>query len=692
MKCFQKVVRPPSFAACYRVPVLNRIGIIQLQTCKFYNSDGYAGNSGRSERYSDNSSSYNNSKSRFNRFGNGNGNNSNSNYKFRNNSNNNNRYGRSQYGNRGQNVRRSNERRFADKDEIHFDEQTLAKLIRVPDGETVTEVTLDQLKEEQIIDKELHKSIDRMGFPDLTKVQQKTIKPILANQENDVIARAKTGTGKTFAFLIPIFQHLINTKFDSQYMVKSVIVAPTRDLALQIEAEVKKIHKNNYGLKKYECVSLVGGTNFGSAIRRMEKLRPNIVIATPGRLMDVMEKYGPKFFKFVDFKVLDEADRLLEIGFKEDLEKISNMLNELNSKDPKHIRTLLFSATLDEKVQKLSNRIMNKENCLFIDTVDKNEPEAHEKIAQSMVVSKHFSDNIYASFSHIKAQIVENPEYKGILFTPTVKFTKFISRILKRELYDSLPVFEFHGQIDQKRRTNIVRQFKEKKSGLLICTDVGARGMDFPNVQEVLQIGLPSELLNYVHRIGRTARSGKEGASTLFISEPEMPFLRRLEEETRIVITNKTEFTPERKDIEEFSKKIEFPEDLSESLISLISFYRSCVKSYGLQEKKVLPDLAATYGTLLNEPGRKIPVGSRHFLEKLGLSRNPITRNMFEIKDRYSDRAESETFDRDESDEFSSRNRNFRNTRRSNNTYKNNNNYPQRDYSRKNNDFSTDSD
>ena len=225
-----------------------------------------------------------------------------------------------------------------------------------------------------------------MNFPGLTPVQQRTIKPILTTStSDDVIARAKTGTGKTFAFLIPMFQHLINTKLDSQNMVKCVIVAPTRDLALQIEAEVKKIHDNNYGLKKFGCVSLVGGTNFGMAMRKMDQLRPNIIIGTPGRLIDVMDKYSDKFFKYVDFKILDEADRLLEIGFKEDLEYISSTLNRINAVGKDHIRTLLFSATLDEKVQVLANNIMNKEQCLFLDTVDKNEPEAHEKIDQAVV-------------------------------------------------------------------------------------------------------------------------------------------------------------------------------------------------------------------------------------------------------------------------------------------------------------------
>lgn len=427
-----------------------------------------------------------------------------------------------------------------DDDEVHFDKSTFSKLIHIPKEDNSIDVTLDSLLEEGVLDKELHKAITRMEFPGLTPVQQKTIKPILSSQDHDVIARAKTGTGKTFAFLIPIFQHLINTKLDSQYMVKAVIVAPTRDLALQIEAEVKKIHDMNYGLKKYACVSLVGGTDFRAAMNKMNKLRPNIVIGTPGRLIDVLEKYSNKFFRFVDYKVLDEADRLLEIGFRDDLETISGLLNEKNSKSADNIKTLMFSATLDDKVQKLANNIMNKSECLFLDTVDKNEPEAHERIDQSVVISEKFANSIFAAVEHIKKQVKERESnYKAIIFAPTVKFTSFLCNILQNEFKKDLPILEFHGKITQNRRTSLVKKFKKDESGILVCTDVGARGMDFPNVHEVLQIGVPSELANYIHRIGRTARSGKEGSSVLFICKDELPFVKELEDAKNIISPNR---------------------------------------------------------------------------------------------------------------------------------------------------------
>lgn len=530
----------------------------------------------------------------------------------------------------------------SDPNAIDFQKGTLAKLVYVPKREAnetdaegnSTEVTLQHLLDEKVIDTSLFQSIERMGFDGLTPVQQKTIEPILSNAEDDIITRAKTGTGKTFAFLIPIFQHLINSSKDSEYMVRSVIIAPTRDLALQIEAEVRKIHKNNHDLEKFSCVSLVGGTNIQRSLDFMHRKRPSIVIATPGRFIDIMDRVGPKFFKFVDFKVLDEADRLLEIGFKQDLEFISKNLNEINESGPKHVRTLLFSATLDEKVQNLANNIMNKEKCLFIDTVDKNEPEAHEKIAQSLVVSKDYADSVRASIRHIKAQLEESShDYKGILFTPTVKFTKLISKILYKEFGRQIPIHEFHGQITQSRRTNLVNTFKRDKSGLLICTDVAARGMDFPNVKEVLQIGVPTELSNYVHRIGRTARSGKEGRSVIFLCLEELPFIDELRSKKNIEIVDKTEFesTPEEK--EQLASKFRYPEDLADSIVSLISYYRACIKEYRLRDREMLPQIAMAYGLLLNDPERRLPI-SRNMIDRLGFARNPLAKQMFEVKTR----------------------------------------------------------
>lgn len=516
-------------------------------------------------------------------------------------------------------------------DQSNLSKTIPAKLIHVPKKESNEEVTLEDLHKDGVIHEMLFKSISKMGFPSLTPVQQMTIKPIIESKDQDVIARAKTGTGKTFAFLLPIFQHLLNTKTDSPDMVRCVIVAPTRDLALQIESEIKKIYDNNHALQKFGSLSLIGGTNFGQYMKRMHTLRPNIVIATPGRLMATLERYSSKFFQHVDFLVLDEADRLLEIGFKEDLESISRTLNEQNSIGPDHVRTLLFSATLDSKVQSLAGNIMHKKECLFLDTVDKNEPEAHEKIDQSMVVSENFAHSIYGAIDHIHAKIETTPNYKAILFTPTVKFTQFLSHILRKKFRTQLPILEFHGKIDQKKRTNLVKQFKKEKSGILICTDVGARGMDFPNVQEVLQIGVPSELANYIHRIGRTARGGQEGASTIFLCKDELPFVEELSNRRNVTIANKKEYEPSRETIEQLSSEVD-PQEFADVIISLISFFRTAIREYRFKENRLLPNVASTYGIMLADEESKIPIYDRDMLQRLGFRNSPLATKMFDLQ------------------------------------------------------------
>ncbi|CCH62605.1 hypothetical protein TBLA_0H03240 [Henningerozyma blattae CBS 6284] len=543
---------------------------------------------------------------------------------------------------------------------ITFNKKKFSKLVVVPKDENTAEITLDQLLEDKVIDKKLFTAVHRLGFKSLTPVQQKTIKPILKDSGNDVIARAKTGTGKTFAFLLPLFQKLIESP--NSAMVKSVIMAPTRDLALQIEQEILKLYKNNSALRQYNCLSIVGGTNYSYSLQRLHRERPNIIVATPGRMLAVLSDFGDKFFSEVDFKVLDEADRLLEIGFKEDLVAISNSLDSVNSNGADHIRTLLFSATLDDKVQTLANDIMNKEECLFLDTIDKNEPEAHENINQNLVVSDAFSHSIYAVIEHIRSRLhptelpiaevtteeetkveagvesVEETEvitkatkpfdkhdtqnYKAILFTPTVKCTKFLSQLIKREFQiEGIPIYEFHGKIDQNRRTRIVEKFKRANSGILVCTDVGARGMDFPNVQEVLQLGVPSELSNYVHRIGRTARAGKKGISTAFLSKDELPFVRCLEKSKKIYIENQVDYVPNESIISAVESKLISPEDLSNVFVSLLSFYKSVVGEYGLKELRVLTEIAKSFGSLFKDPKMKIQISSGSQLSRLGFTR-----------------------------------------------------------------------
>ncbi|KAH3902062.1 related to ATP-dependent RNA helicase MSS116, mitochondrial [Saccharomycodes ludwigii] len=483
-------------------------------------------------------------------------------------------------------------------------------------------VHIDSLKDANLLDASIHKALDRQGFRTLTPVQSKAIIPILSQVDSDIITRAKTGTGKTLAFLIPIFQHLVKTRRESQYMVRAIIVAPTRDLAIQIENEIEKVfYKNNYGLQKFETQLLIGGTNLRESIKRMEKKRPNIVVATPGRLKDVLsdERVAKRFFKFVDFKVFDEADTLLEVGFREEMEEISDMLNEINENGLNHIRTLLFSATFNDKVEALSNKLMRKENNTFIDTVDENEPEVQEKVDQHVTITSNLALNILSSLEYIKKNM-DTQNSKIIVFCPSTKFTSLYGTLLTKVSEGKFPVYTLHGKLQQNTRTNIVARFKKQDTnnsrgnrnrnsnntsgGVLVCTDVGARGMDYPNINQVVQVGVPTKLANYIHRIGRTARAGKTGKSMLFLTKAETNFLDALSEIKQVTIENQqkvSSFEDEQiKDVvcKVLAKDIDLTD---EAFTTILGFYKGVTKEYRLNFEHLCKDVGLSYTELLRE-------------------------------------------------------------------------------------------
>ena len=256
---------------------------------------------------------------------------------------------------------------------------------------------------------------------------------------------------------------------------------------------------------------------------------------------------------------------------------------------------------------------------MFLDTVDKNEPEAHERIEQSLVISDTFAHNMYAPISAIKDRIAENDKpFKAILFVPTVKFTKFYCSVLER-LFPSLPVYEFHGKIDQRKRTKMVQLFKRAHEGIFVCTDVGARGMDFPDVEEVYQLGVPSELSNYIHRIGRTARGGKDGKASIYLCKDELPFIDTLANQKNVNINEQKDYVYKESDSEEFSKCLKDEYLFREGLESMLSFYKGCEQSYGFYMPRIARQIANAYGVCLGQPDKKLPISREIASMRYGL-------------------------------------------------------------------------
>ncbi|KAJ3882306.1 DEAD-domain-containing protein [Lentinula edodes] len=347
-----------------------------------------------------------------------------------------------------------------------------------------------------------------MGFSTMTPVQAKSIPVLLAGK--DVLGAARTGSGKTLAFLIPAVELLHRLKFKPMNGTGIIIVSPTRELALQIFGVAKDLmqhHSQTYGI-------VMGGANRRAEEEKLTK-GVNLIVATPGRLLDHLE--GTKGFIFRNLKalIIDEADRILEIGFEEQMKKIISILPNENR------QSMLFSATQTTKVNDLA-RISLRPGPVSID-VDKEESTSTvTTLSQGYVVCP--SDKRFLLlFTYLKL----NRKKKIIVFFSSRNSVKYHAELLN---YIDVPVLDLHGNQKQQKRTNTFFEFMNAETGILLCTDVAARGLDIPRVDVIIQYDPPDDPRDYIHRVGRTARAGKVGKSLLFLLESELGFLRYLKE------------------------------------------------------------------------------------------------------------------------------------------------------------------
>ncbi|KAI1271890.1 ATP-dependent RNA helicase MSS116 [Xylaria sp. FL0933] len=361
--------------------------------------------------------------------------------------------------------------------------------------------------------------VEDLKFEHMTPVQAATIRPILT-EGSDILAQAKTGTGKTVAFLLPALQKLVTRNIEPGSAVSLLVITPTRELALQIATEAKALLQR---LPQYKVCIAIGGTNKDTEERRILK-GCDILIGTPGRLYDhlggedspVVEK-----LQQLDMLVLDEADRLLDMGFLPSLKKIVGCLPDRTVK-PR--QGLLFSATVPEHVAKVSGLVLSKEH-KYISTIQEGEINTHERVPQQLIVVPEFSDVAAALLGALRQEQREvgAETFKAIVFAPTAGLVNFYVEVLQ-QFPDMPAILSLHSRMTQSKRTNVTEQFRQARSGIMIATDVIARGMDFPAVTNVFQVGIPSDKESYVHRLGRTARAGAEGRGSFIISSHETWF------------------------------------------------------------------------------------------------------------------------------------------------------------------------
>ncbi|XP_003792676.1 ATP-dependent RNA helicase DDX18 [Otolemur garnettii] len=352
------------------------------------------------------------------------------------------------------------------------------------------------------------KAIKEMGFTNMTEIQHKSIKPLLEGR--DLLAAAKTGSGKTLAFLIPAVELIVKLKFMPRNGTGVLILSPTRELAMQTFGVLKELmthHVHTYGL-------VMGGSNRSAEAQKLSN-GINIIVATPGRLLDHMQNTPGFMYKNLQCLVIDEADRILDVGFEEELKQIIKLL-------PTRRQTMLFSATQTRKVEDLA-RISLKKEPLYVGVDDDKTNATVDGLEQGYVVCPS-EKRFLLLFTFLK----KNRKKKLMVFFSSCKSVKYHYELLN---YIDLTVLAIHGKQKQNKRTTTFFQFCNADSGILLCTDVAARGLDIPEVDWIVQYDPPDDPKEYIHRVGRTARGlNGRGHALLILRPEELGFLRYLKQ------------------------------------------------------------------------------------------------------------------------------------------------------------------
>ncbi|KAL3792252.1 hypothetical protein ACHAW5_001078 [Stephanodiscus triporus] len=352
-------------------------------------------------------------------------------------------------------------------------------------------------------------ALSAMGFTQMTHVQAMSIPALLSGK--DVVGAAKTGSGKTLAFLLPIVELLHNAKFGSRNGTGAIVISPTRELAMQIYGVCKDLctngkHNQTYGL-------IIGGANRKTEAERLVK-GVNIIIATPGRLLDHLQNTKGFVFRNLLAFVMDEADRILEQGFEDDLRSIIKIL-------PKQRQTMLFSATQTKRVEDLARTAIDVKSAVYVEVPNETDLATAEGLEQGYVTVPS-DQRFLLLFTFLK----KNKNKKIMVFFSSCNSVKFHGELLN---YIDVPVMDIHGRQKQQKRTTTFFQFCKQTTGTLLCTDVAARGLDIPAVDWIIQFDPPDDPKEYIHRVGRTARGDKgKGRALLFLTPEETGFLRYL--------------------------------------------------------------------------------------------------------------------------------------------------------------------
>lgn len=376
-------------------------------------------------------------------------------------------------------------------------------------------------------------AIKAKGFETPSPIQKLTI-PVLLDDEktNDIIAQAQTGTGKTAAFGLPILERLRPQKGATQ----ALILVPTRELALQVTEEILSFNAK----RKLVISPIYGGASMTEQLRRLGK-GIDVVVGTPGRILDHLRR-GTLDIKTLKYLILDEADEMLNMGFIEDVEEILSNTNDYR-------RILLFSATMPERIIRLSKKYMRDVEILRVPA---------QEVTTELTDQIYFEVRDSDKFDALTRIIDVEPEFYGIVFCRTkIGVDEAVNKLTER----GYAAEGLHGDVSQAQREKILKRFKKKLANILVATDVAARGIDINNLTHVINYSLPQDTESYVHRIGRTGRAGNTGTAITFISHSEYRQFSSLKREIKVDI--KKVALPSAQDVVEI-KKTKIKDDLTE--------------------------------------------------------------------------------------------------------------------------------
>ncbi|WP_452220423.1 DEAD/DEAH box helicase [Lacinutrix salivirga] len=350
------------------------------------------------------------------------------------------------------------------------------------------------------LNEDLLKGITDLGFETPSEVQEKAI-PILLNEETDLVALAQTGTGKTAAFGFPMLQKI---DIDSR-TTQGLILSPTRELCLQIANEMKAYGKHCKGLN---VVAIYGGSSITDQAREVKR-GAQIIVATPGRMKDMINRRLVDITK-IEYAVLDEADEMLNMGFKEDI-------TDILSGTPEDKNTWLFSATMPREVATIAKKFMHNPQEITV---------GHKNQSTDTVSHEYYLVNARDRYQALKRLADANPDIFSVIFCRTKRDTQ---KVAEQLIEDGYSAGALHGDLSQNQRDIVMKQFRTRQIQMLVATDVAARGIDVDDITHVINYQLSDEIETYTHRSGRTGRAGKTGISMVIVSKSEVRRLKSIE-------------------------------------------------------------------------------------------------------------------------------------------------------------------